>query len=317
MLSPVQWIGFVDVPGTRFSPVELEREIAQEIGRGLAAGDVHARALRSEIAAVLKRIDTVGTMLLAVTETSGARVGGDAIAVITLLGTSFAELSFLISDLPQAAAHIQKTLEGQRSNVRAVREQNARQSADIRLIREDLAAIARRASAEQIAVRVRAGNAFISYVREDSEQVDDLQRVLLAAGVPVWRDTADLWPGEDWRTIIRRAITDDALVFLACFSKKSLARNRSYQNEELTLAIEQLRMRRPDDPWLIPVRFDECDIPDRDIGGGRTLASIQRADLFGDRVDEGVTRLVASILRILRRHSDTAVVDRYRGTSSA
>ncbi len=44
-----------------------------------------------------------------------------------------------------------------------------------------------------------AGHVFISYVREDSDHVDRLQRALQAAGIPVWRDTADLWPGEDWR----------------------------------------------------------------------------------------------------------------------
>jgi hypothetical protein len=151
-----------------------------------------------------------------------------------------------------------------------------------------------------------AGHAFISYVREDTLQIDQLQWTLEAAGVPVWRDTADLWPGEDWRTKIRRAITNDALVFLACFSQASLARGKSYQNEELTLAIEQLRRRTPDDPWLIPVRLDECEIPDRDIGGGRTLTSIQRADLFGDHYDEGAARLVAVVLRVLGQQTDAA-----------
>src|SRR5213078_3765277 len=107
------------------------------------------------------------------------------------------------------------------------------------------------------------------------------------------------WPGEDWRVKIRHAITDNALVFIACFSTASLAQSKSYQNQELALAIEQMQLRRPDEPWLIPVRFDECIIPDRDIGGGRMLSSIQRADLFGDRSDEGAARLVAAILRIL------------------
>jgi len=62
----------------------------------------------------------------------------------------------------------------------------------------------------------------------------------------------------------------------------------------------------PDEPWLIPVRFDECDIPDLDFGGGRPLASIQRADLFGEHSDEGATRLVAAILRLLGRGPATA-----------
>jgi hypothetical protein len=150
------------------------------------------------------------------------------------------------------------------------------------------------------------GHAFISYVREDSHRVDQLQRVLEAAGVRVWRDTADLWPGQDWRVEIRRAINDNALAFLACFSFNSLAREVSYQNEELALAIDQIRLRRPDRSWLIPVRFDEVDIPDLDLGGGRTLASIQCADLFGSRYDEGTMRLVEAVLRILRARSDSS-----------
>jgi hypothetical protein len=41
------------------------------------------------------------------------------------------------------------------------------------------------------------GHVFISYVREDSRRVDRLQQVLQSAGIRVWRDTANLWPGED------------------------------------------------------------------------------------------------------------------------
>jgi hypothetical protein len=143
------------------------------------------------------------------------------------------------------------------------------------------------------------GHVFISYVREDSPNVDRLQSSLEAAGVRVWRDTSDLWPGEDWRAKIRQAISGNALVFIACFSHRSLARSKSFQNEELMLAIEQLCLRRPGDPWMIPVRFDNCEIPDMDIGGGRTLASIQRANLFGDRSDHELARLVAAVRRIM------------------
>jgi len=145
------------------------------------------------------------------------------------------------------------------------------------------------------------GHAFISYIREDSPGVDHLLRILEAAGIPVWRDTASLWPGQDWRANIRHAITGDSLAFVACFSRQSVSREKSYQNEELVLAIEQLRLRRPDEPWLIPVRLDDCVVPDLDLGGGRTLASIQRADLFGEESMEGAARLVMAISRILAR----------------
>jgi hypothetical protein len=151
-------------------------------------------------------------------------------------------------------------------------------------IREALSLLDVRQSYSSLKSRSKVtGHVFISYLREDSRRVDQLQRMFEAAGIPVWRDTADLWPGEDWRAKIRQAITKNALVFIACFSHHGITREVSYQNEELALAMEQLRLRPADEPWLIPVRFDDCDVPDLYIGAGRTLASIQRADLFGDR----------------------------------
>jgi WD40 repeat protein len=145
------------------------------------------------------------------------------------------------------------------------------------------------------------GHAFISYVREDSGEVDELQQALEAAGVPVWRDTASLWPGEDWGAMIREAITQDTLVFIACFSSRSTARRRSYQNAELLLAIDELKSRQPGTPWLIPVRFDRCDIPDLDLGGGRTLRSLQQSDLFGPGRGRATERLVVAVKRLLAK----------------
>src|SRR5215831_533837 len=116
---------------------------------------------------------------------------------------------------------------------------------------------------------------------------------------------------------IRHAITDDALVFVACFSTRSVARVKTYQNEELLLAVEQLRMRRPDNPWLIPVRFDDCVIPDLDLGGGRTLASIQHVDLFGNRHDVGIARLVTAVLRLLDMRSYEGRAETARRVSQA
>jgi TIR domain len=78
------------------------------------------------------------------------------------------------------------------------------------------------------------GHVFLCYSREDSARVDALESRLRLAGIPVWRDTAELWPGQDWRGRVRRAIGDGAL-FLACFS----AQGKGYQNEELVLAAEE------------------------------------------------------------------------------
>ena len=151
-----------------------------------------------------------------------------------------------------------------------------------------------------MAVNIGArGHAFISYVHEDTDSVDELQHTLETAGVPVWRDTGSLFPGQDWRAVIRHAISDDALVFLACFSTNSESRRKSYQNEELVLATEQIRLRRAGVPWLIPVRFDNCQIPDWDIGAGRTLTSLQQADLFGPHHKQSAARLITAVQYIL------------------
>lgn len=141
-------------------------------------------------------------------------------------------------------------------------------------------------------------HAFISYVHEDKDAVDRIQRILEAAGVPVWRDTEDLWPGEDWKQKIREAITRNALAFIACFSETSISKAKTYQNEELALAVDQFRLRNPQQAWLIPVRLSDCDLPAYDLGAGRTLDSLQRIDLFENNWDEAAARLVAGVVRI-------------------
>lgn len=146
------------------------------------------------------------------------------------------------------------------------------------------------------------GHVFISYVRENSHEVDSLQRVLELTGIKVWRDKAKLWPGDYWRGAIRKAITQDALVFIACFSRESATRRKSYQNEELKLAVDEIRLRRVGEPWLIPVRLNDCEIPDVDIGGGNTLRSIHWVDLFGADAEANTVRLVEAVRRILMRN---------------
>jgi TIR domain len=144
------------------------------------------------------------------------------------------------------------------------------------------------------------GVAFISYVREDSRRVDRLEKFLKANGVPVWRDIHDLWPGEDWHAKIREAIAADSLAFVSCFSKNSEERQRSYQRDELLLAIEQFRLRPPERPYILPIRFDDCPIPDLDIGAGRTLNSLHHVDLFGRQWQASAERLLEGIRHVLR-----------------
>lgn len=123
--------------------------------------------------------------------------------------------------------------------------------------------------------QVSRGHAFISYVREDSGRVERVNSALEAAGIKIWQDTRNLWPGEDWRVRIRESITKGGPAFIACFSNASVCKPSSYMNEELVLAVEHFRRARPGRVWLIPVRLDECALPEFDLGAGRRLSNLQ------------------------------------------
>jgi hypothetical protein len=140
---------------------------------------------------------------------------------------------------------------------------------------------------------------FISYVREDTEKVDKLSKLLRAAGIPVWTDRAQLAPGDDWQAKIREAIQSGSIVFLACFSDQSRSREKSVQNEEVTLAVDEFRKRPPGRTWLIPLRFDDGEVPEWDLGAGRTLRSLHYADLYGDMYGEHVVQLIVRIQQVM------------------
>ena len=142
--------------------------------------------------------------------------------------------------------------------------------------------------------------AFISYVSEDSERVDELERHLNRAGIAVWRDRGNLKPGQDWKLEIRKAIKNNELAFLACFSDHSARRAKTVQNEELALAAEEFRLRPPGTQWLFPVRFDPVEIPAFDLGAGRDLStSLQWTDLFGHENVGNLIQLVSTIRDLL------------------
>jgi TIR domain len=140
---------------------------------------------------------------------------------------------------------------------------------------------------------------FVSYVREDTYEVDELCAVLEAAQIPYWRDRKDLGPGDAWRAKIQAAIRDGSLVFLACFSDNSRAKEKSYMNEELTVAVDEFRQMPPGRVWLIPVRFDAGDVPPWNLGAGRSLSDLNYADLFGKGHTAQAASLVTTISRLL------------------
>lgn len=135
-----------------------------------------------------------------------------------------------------------------------------------------------------------ATHIFISYVHEDAQQIDRICETLKAANVDVWRDKERIAPGMRWQDSIRQAISQGAF-FMACFSKQYWKRRETVMNTELGIAINELGKRRRDQTWFIPVRLDDCEVPDWSIGPGETLRDLQYADLFRSWPD-GMRRIL-------------------------
>jgi WD40 repeat protein len=122
----------------------LEREIRRSVGEVLAARDTRADDLRSDIAMVLREIDAGGTVFRAAIETGDEELQREVLAAFEALSAEFGDLAFMLADLARAAGEIQDSLGGQGSELRAASEQVGRQSADVRMIREELAVIEQR-----------------------------------------------------------------------------------------------------------------------------------------------------------------------------
>ena len=134
---------------------------------------------------------------------------------------------------------------------------------------------------------------FISYCHENKTIVDRLCHTLASHDIHIWLDRDNIGPGTLWKQAIQQAIQHGDF-FIACFSTEVNARNQTYMSEELKVAIEELHRRPVDKIWFIPVKLNECEIPDIDIGGGETLRNLQYVDLH-ENWETGIQRLLNTI----------------------
>ena len=124
---------------------------------------------------------------------------------------------------------------------------------------------------------------FLSYAREDEEQVRRLYRQLTEAGFDPWLDKEDILPGEQWLESIQSAI-EAADFFAACLSPNSVTK-RGVLQKEINQALDVWEGMLPDDIYLIPICLTPCELPER-------LARFQGVDWFAE---DGLDRLVRAV----------------------
>ena len=127
---------------------------------------------------------------------------------------------------------------------------------------------------------------FIAYVEEDLSFARKLYRAFEENGFRPWLDKKKLMPGQNWPRAIETAIqTSD--FFVACFSRRATSKRGSFHSE-LRYALFCAAKVPLDEIFFIPLRLDDCVVPNR------ISKQIQYLDLFPDW-DAGVGRLIAVI----------------------
>jgi len=132
---------------------------------------------------------------------------------------------------------------------------------------------------------------FMSYVKENNNEAERLRSELLSRGFAVWKDTYDLNPGERWKEKIQEALEKQDFV-VVCLSRVAVSKIGFFQ-VELKEALERQRYMPSAQVYLIPIKFEECELP-------RELREFHCEDLFPNW-ENGVERVATSIRSYYKR----------------
>lgn len=126
---------------------------------------------------------------------------------------------------------------------------------------------------------------FLCHGSEDKDAIRSLYKRILETGMRPWLDEKDLSPGVEWEPAIRRAVKDSHVI-LVCLSRQS-ASKIGFVQKEIRYALDRADEMPEGTVYVIPVRLEECAIPDR-------LAKWQAVDIYRD---DGLTRLMDALGR--------------------
>lgn len=101
---------------------------------------------------------------------------------------------------------------------------------------------------------------FISYAKEDFIFAEKLYDFLRKNGYKPWLDKKSILPGQLWSNEIRKALREASYVVLL-LSDVSVEK-RGYVQKEFKLAIQYFEEKLDDDIYIVPLKIDNCEIPD-------------------------------------------------------
>ncbi len=131
---------------------------------------------------------------------------------------------------------------------------------------------------------------FLCYSKENSTDVREFRERLKAeTWVDPWFDEEDILPGEKWEGSVSEAVHNShaVIIFLSSFA----VRTEGFFHVELKLALDAAAEKPDGTIFIIPIRLDACDVPDR-------LQPYQYVDYFGDA--EHKDRVYTSLIKALK-----------------
>jgi hypothetical protein len=102
---------------------------------------------------------------------------------------------------------------------------------------------------------------FLCHASDDKVPVRDLYHRLHADLFDPWLDEEKLLPGQDWEREIRKAVNSSDVV-IVCLSHRSSSKTGFIQ-KEIRLALDVADEQPEDTIFLIPLRLEECAVPER------------------------------------------------------
>lgn len=131
---------------------------------------------------------------------------------------------------------------------------------------------------------------FLCHASEDKPLVRTLCSRLKKDGFSPWLDEDELLPGQDWQIEIKKAVRAAGAV-VVCLSPRSTTKE-GYLQRELRYVLDIADEKPEGTIFVIPVKFENCEIPER-------LSSLQWVQYS----DEGYDRLRRALQLRAARHA--------------
>jgi hypothetical protein len=130
---------------------------------------------------------------------------------------------------------------------------------------------------------------FLCYAKENSTGVREFRERLKAeTWIDPWFDEEDILPGQMWEGSVTEAVHNSHAVIV--FLSSIAIRKEGFFHKELKLALDAAAEKPDGTIFIIPIRLDDCDVPER-------LQPYQYVDYFGDEAhkDHVYSSLIAAL----------------------